>query len=311
MEYRQLGCSGVRVSVIGLGTNRYGSPMLPQEEVTRIIDYAREVGINYIDSSNSYAKGQSEITLGHALKGRWDKFVVATKFWFPTGEGTNDRGASRYHIMNAFETSLRRLQTDHIDLYYLHRWDDSTPIEETLRAMDDLVRMGKVRYIACSALAAWQLAHANLLAEVRGWSKFVAIQSEYSLLERGVEQEVLPYCRAQKVGFIPFYPLAGGFLTGKYRRGLPPPSGSRAEWATYMKKYMTDANYDRIEKLGAWAKARDRGLNELAEAWLLAQPQVCSVISGATKLQHVLDNVRAADWRLTPADLQEIDALLT
>ena len=311
MEYRQLGCSGVRVSVIGLGTNRYGSPSLPQEEVTRIIDYAQEVGINYIDSSNSYTKGQSEITLGHALKGHWDKFVVATKFWFPTGEGANDRGASRYHMMNAFETSLRRLQTDHIDLYYLHRWDDSTPIEETLRAMDDLVRMGKVRYIACSTLTAWQLAHANLLAEVRGWSKFVAIQSEYSLLERGVEQEVLPYCRAQKVGFIPFYPLAGGFLTGKYRRGLPPPSGSRAEWAPYMKKYMTDANYDRIEKLEAWARARDRGLNELAEAWLLAQPQVCSVISGATKLQHVLDNVKAADWRLTPADLQEIDTLLT
>jgi aryl-alcohol dehydrogenase-like predicted oxidoreductase len=310
MEYRQLGCSGVRVSVIGLGTNRYGSPLLPQEEVTRIIDYAREVGINYVDSSNSYTKGESETTLGHALKGRWDKFVVATKFWFPTGEGTNDRGASRYHILNACEASLRRLQTDHIDLYYLHRWDDSTPIEETLRAMDDLVRMGKVRYIACSALAAWQLAHANLLAEVHGWSKFVAIQSEYSLLERGVEQEVLPYCRAQKVGFIPYYPLAGGFLTGKYPRGLPPPSGSRAEWAAYMKKYMIDANYDRVEKLEAWARARDRGLNELAEAWLLAQPQVCSVISGATKLQHVLDNVRAADWRLTPADLKEIDALL-
>ncbi len=156
MEYRQLGCSGVRVSVIGLGTNRYGSPSLPQEEVTHIIDYALDAGINYVDSSNSYTKGQSEITLGHALKDRWDKFVVATKFWFPTGEGTNDRGASRYHMMNAIETSLRRLQTDHIDLYYLHRWDDSTPIEETLRAMDDLVRMGKVRYIACSALAAWR-----------------------------------------------------------------------------------------------------------------------------------------------------------
>lgn len=310
MEYRQLGCSGVRVSVIGLGTNRFGSPMLPQEEVNRIIDYAQEAGINYLDSSNSYVKGQSEITLGHALKGRWDRFIVATKFWFPTGEGTNDRGASRYHIMNALENSLRRLQTDHIDLYYLHRWDINTPIEETLRAMDDLVRMGKVRYIACSDLAAWQLAHANLLAEMRGWSKFVVIQSEYHLLERGVEREVLPYCRAHNVGFVPFYPLAGGFLTGKYRRGLPPPPGSRGETAPYMRKYLAHPYYERIEKLEAWAKARGRRLNELAEAWLLAQPQVCSVISGATKHQHVVDNMKGADWRLTPEDLKEIDALL-
>ncbi len=310
MEYRQLGSSGVRVSVIGLGTNRFGSPMLPKEEVTRIIDYAQEAGINYLDSANSYMKGESEITLGHALKGRWDKFVVGTKFWFPTGDGPNDRGASRYHMMNAFEGSLRRLQTDHIDLYYLHRWDPDTPMEETLRAMDDLVRMGKVRYIACSDLAAWQLAHANLLAEVRGWSQFVVIQSEYSLLERGVEKEVLPYCRAHNVGFIPYYPLASGILTGKYRRGLPPPPGSRGETSPNMQKYMTDTYYDRIEKLEAWVQARDRSLNQLAEAWLLAQPQVCTVISGATKYQHVLDNARAVDWRLTPGDLKEIDALI-
>jgi len=310
MEYRQLGCSGVRVSVIGLGTNRFGSPMLPQEEVNRIIDYAQEAGINFIDSADSYMKGQSEVTLGNALKGRWDKFVVATKFRTPTGDGTNDRGASRYHLMNTCEGSLRRLQTDHLDLYYLHRWDDTTPIEETLRALDDLVRMGKVRYIACSNAAAWQLAHANLLAEVRGWSKFVVIQLEYNLLERGAEKEVLPYCRAQNVGFIPYFPLAGGFLTGKYRRGLLPPAGSRGERAPSVQRFMTDAYYARIEKLEAWARARDRGLNELAEAWLLAQPQVCSVISGATKYQHVVDNVRVADWRLTPADLKEIEGLL-
>jgi len=310
MEYRQLGCSGVRVSVIGLGTNRFGSPMLPQKEVDRIIDYAQETGINYLDSSNSYMKGESEVTLGQALKGRWDKFVVGTKFWFPTGDGPNDGGASRYHMMNAFEASLRRLQTDHIDLYYLHRPDPNTPIEETLRAMDDLMRTGKVRYIACSDLAAWQLAHANLLAEVKGWSQFVVIQSEYSLLERGVEQEVLPYCRAHNVGFIPYYPLASGFLTGKYRRGQPFPPGSRAETVPSMKKYMTDANYDRIEKLKKWAQARDHSLNHLAEAWLLAQPQVCTVISGATKYQHVVDNAAVAGWRLTPEDLKEIGDLL-
>lgn len=310
MEYRQLGFSGVRVSVIGLGTNRFGSAMLPQDEVNAIIDFAAEVGINYIDSANSYMKGQSEITIGNALKGRWDKFVVASKFWFPTGEGTNDRGASRYHMMNALEASLRRLQSDHIDLYYLHRWDMHTPIEETLRALDDAVRMGKVRYVACSDLTAWQLAHSNLLAELKGWSKFVAIQSEYNLLERGVEKEVLPYCRAFNIGFIPYFPLAGGFLTGKYRRGQPPPPGSRGETAASVQRYMTDAYYDKIEKLEAWAAARGRGLNELAQAWLMAQPQVCSVITGATKVSHVKDNVKAADWRMTPEEVNEVNAIL-
>ena len=284
MEYRQLGCSGVRVSVIGLGTNRFGSPPLPQEEVTRIIDYAQEAGINYIDSANSYVKTQSEATLGRALKGRWDKFVIGTKFYNPTGDGTNDRGASRYHIMNACEASLRRLQTDHIDLYYLHRWDDCTPIEETLRALDDLVRMGKVRYIACSNLAAWQLAHANLLAEVRGWSKFVVIQSEYSLLERDVEKEVLPYCRAQNVGFVPYHPLAGGFLTGKYRRGLPPPPGSRGETAPYMKKYMAGAHYyDGVERL-AGLGAGARSLPERAGRGLAAGP-TASLLGNLRSLQ--------------------------
>jgi aryl-alcohol dehydrogenase-like predicted oxidoreductase len=310
MEYRQLGFSGVRVSVIGLGTNRFGSAMLPQQDVTAIIDFAAEVGINYIDSSDSYTKGQSEITLGNALKGRWDKFVVASKFWFPSGEGTNDRGASRYHMTNSLETSLRRLQTDHIDLYYLHRWDVYTPIEETLRALDDAVRMGKVRYVACSDLTAWQLAHSNLLAELKGWSKFVAIQSEYSMLERGVEKEVLPYCRAFNVGFIPYFPLAGGFLTGKYKRGQPAPAGSRGETAASVQRYMTDAYYDKIEKLEAWSAARGRGLNELAQAWLMAQPQVCSVITGTTKVSHVKDNVKAADWRLTAEELNEVNAVL-
>lgn len=310
MEYRQLGFSGVRVSVIGLGTNRFGSEMLPQPDVNAIIDFAAEVGINYVDSSDSYTKGQSEITLGNALKGRWDKFVVASKFWFPTGDGTNDRGASRYHMTNSLETSLRRLQTDHIDLYYLHRWDVHTPIEETLRALDDAVRAGKVRYVACSDLTAWQLAHANLLAELNAWSKFVAIQSEYSMLERVVEKEVLPYCKAFNVGFIPYFPLAGGFLTGKYRRGQPTPTGSRGESSASVQCYMTDSYYDMIDKLEVWTAVRDRGLNELAQAWLMAQPQVCSVITGCTKVSQVKDNVKAADWNLTAEELKEVNAIL-
>ena len=310
MEYRQLGNSGVRVSVIGIGTNRFGSEMLPQKEVTKIVDAAVDLGINHIDTSNSYQKGRSEECLGEALKGRWDKFVLASKFWFPTGEGTNDRGASRYHIMNAVENSLRRLQSDHIDLYYVHRWDEHTPIEETLRTLDDLIRMGKVRYVGVSDFASWQLAHANLLTEVRGWTPIVVIQSEYSMLERQAEQEVLPYCRAHNVGFVPYFPLAGGFLTGKYERGKPAPPGSRGAVSDYVQKYMTDANYDRIEKLQAWSAYHGRGLNELAQAWLMAQPMICSVISGTTKLDHVLSNVNAADWTLSADEVAEVDAIM-
>lgn len=310
MEYRKLGNSGVRVSLIGLGTNRFGSDALPQKEVNNVIDKALDLGINHIDTANSYQGGRSEETLGEALKGRWDKFVLATKFYFPSGDGPNDRGTSRYHLMNSVEASLRRLQNDHIDLYYVHRWDENTPIEETLRGLDDLVRMGKVRYVGVSAFASWQLAHAKLLAEVRGWMPIVVIQSHYHMLERDVEREVLPYCQAHNVGFIPYFPLAGGFLTGKYKRGQAAPAGSRGESSGYVQKYMTDANYDKVEKLAAWVESRDRGLNELAQAWLLAQPQVCSVISGATKLNHILSNVKAADWVLTAEELAEVNAIL-
>jgi aryl-alcohol dehydrogenase-like predicted oxidoreductase len=310
MEYRQLGSSGVRVSVIGLGTNRFGSKMLPQAGVNSVMDVALERGINFIDTADVYQEGRSEETLGQALKGRWDRFVVASKFQSPMGEGPNDRGASRYHMLNAVEASLRRLQNDYIDLLYVHRWDSETPIEETLRGLDDLIRQGKVRYIGASNFASWQLAHANLLAEVRGWTPFVALQSHYHMLEREVEREVLPYCQAHKVGFVPYFPLAGGFLTGKYQRGQPAPPGSRGENNSYVQQYMTAANYDKIERLSAWAQTRDRGLNELAHAWLLAQPQVCSVISGATKVEQVLDNVKAAGWVLSAADVQEINLML-
>ncbi len=310
MEYRNLGKSGVKVSVLGLGTNQFGSEAVPQKIVNSIIDIALDKGINYIDTANVYKKGASETTLGNALKGRWNKFVLATKFYFPVGDGPNDTGTSRYHLMNAVEDSLKRLQHETIDIYYVHRWHPSTPIAETMRALDDLIRMGKVRYIGASDFAAWQLAEANLLAEFKNWSSFSVLQSHYHMLERGVEEEILPYCASHGVGFVPYFPLAGGFLTGKYKRGEKPPLGSRGERDDYVQSYFTDRNFTILENLTLWAAARNRTLNELALAWLAAQPGVVSVISGATRIEHVENNVKAAEWQLAANDVQEINTIL-
>jgi aryl-alcohol dehydrogenase-like predicted oxidoreductase len=310
MEYRQMGNTGVRISVIGLGTNRFGSADMPQAEVNRVIDAALGAGVNFLDTANGYNDGRSEETLGVALKGRMDKVVMATKFNFPRKTSANSWGASRYQMMQAVEKSLRRLQTDHIDLYYCHRWDETTPIEETLRGLDDLIRMGKVNYIGASTFAAWQLAHANVLAELKGWTRFAVLQSEYNMLKREVEREVLPYCRAHQVGFVPYYPLAGGFLTGKYELGKPPPRGSRGESVRNVQEMMVERNYHLVSQLSNWAKDHGRGVNELAQAWLLAQPRVCSVITGARNVEQVMSNVKAADWRLTGDQLKEIEGIL-
>jgi aryl-alcohol dehydrogenase-like predicted oxidoreductase len=309
MEYRQLGNSGVRVSVIGLGTNQFGG-VVDQAGVNAIIAGALDLGINFIDTADIYTGGRSEETLGVALKGRWHQVVLATKVRSKLGDGPNDQGASRYHIMAGVEASLRRLQSDYIDLYQIHSWDATTPLEETLRALDDLVRAGKVRYVGASNFAAWQLARANLLAELRGWTPFVSIQPHYHMLERAIEQELIPYCNAHQVGILPYFPLAGGFLTGKYRRGAGAPAGTRGERSPYVQGYMTDANYTRVEQLEQWAIARGQSMAELAHAWLLAQPQVSSVISGATALPQVEANARAATWVLTATELAEVNALL-
>lgn len=309
MEYRQLGKSGLRVSAIGLGTNQFGGKV-DQAGVNRIIDGALDLGINLIDTADTYTKGQSEETLGVALRGKWERVVLATKVHGKTGEGPNDWGTSRYHIMNGLEASLRRLQTDHIDLYQMHRFDATTPMEETLRTLDDLVRAGKVRYIGASNYAAWQLAQANMLAELRGYTPFVSIQNHYHMLERDLEREMIPYCNAANVGILPYFPLAGGFLTGKYKRGEAAPAGSRGEQSPYVQRYMVDANYDKVEKLEAWAKERGHSMAELAHAWLLAQPQVSSVISGATRLEQVQSNAAAAGWQLTPDEYNEVNAVL-
>lgn len=309
MEYRQLGDSGLRVSVIGMGTNQFGGKV-DQAGVNEIVGHALDLGVNLIDTADVYTKGRSEETLGEALKGKWDKVVLATKVYGVTGEGPNDYGASRYHIMNGVEASLRRLQTDHIDLYQMHRYDVTTPIEETLRALDDLVRSGKVRYIGASNYAAWQLAEANVLAEVRGWTTFVSVQNHYHMLERDLEREVLPYSSARKVGILPYFPLAGGFLTGKYRRGEAAPAGSRGESSAYVQQYMTDSGYDKVERLSDWAAVREHSMAELAHAWLLAHPAVSSVISGVTSIAQVEANVKSGAWQLTADELAEVNEIL-
>ena len=207
-----------------MGTNQFGGKV-DQAGVSQIVATAIDLGINFIDTADVYQQGRSESTLGMALKGKWNKVVLATKGFNATGDGPNDKGASRYHLITAVEDSLRRLQSDHIDLYQMHRWDAGTPIEETLRALDDLVRSGKVRYIGASNYMAWQLARANLLAEWNHWTPFVSIQNHYHMFERELEREMLPFCAAYHVGILPYFPLAGGFLTGKYQRGAPAPSG--------------------------------------------------------------------------------------
>jgi aryl-alcohol dehydrogenase-like predicted oxidoreductase len=309
VQYRHLGRSGLQVSTIGLGTNRFGGKV-DQAGVNAIIDAAIDLGINLIDTADVYTEGNSERTLGEALKGKWHKVILATKGFNATGTGPNDQGASRYHLIAAVEDSLRRLQSDHIDLYQMHRWDAGTPIEETLRALDDLVRSGKIRYIGASNYMAWQLARANLLAEFNHWTPFVSIQNHYHMFERELEREVLPYCTAHQVGILPYFPLAGGFLTGKYKRGAPAPAGSRGESSPYVQAYMTDANYDKLQKLEAWAGAHGLTLGDLAHAWLLAHPEVSSVISGATAVDQVQTNAKSADWSLSAAELTEVNAIL-
>ena len=309
MEYRQLGKSGLRVSAIGLGTNQFGGKV-DQAGVNNIIDSAIDLGINFIDTADVYTKGQSETTLGVALRGKWHKVVLATKVYNATGEGPNDYGSSRYHIINGVDASLKRLQSEHIDVLQLHRYDATAPLDEILRALDDLVSAGKIRYIGASNYMAWQLAEANTVAEWHGWTRFVSVQNHYHMFERDIEREVLPYCKARNVGILPFFPLAGGFLTGKYRRGQAAPAGSRGESSPYVQKYMTDRNYDKVEAMEAWAQERGLTMGDLAHAWLLGHPEVSSVISGATSIDQIKANASSAGWKLSADEMAEVNKIL-
>ena len=310
MEYRQLGHSGLKVSAVGLGTNNFGA-RIDEESSIRVVKQAVEDGINFLDTADSYGRGVSEERIGKALKGIRKDVLITTKVANPVGDGPNQRGSSRHHIMNQAEASLRYLQTDYIDLYLIHRPDPTTPIEETMRALDDLVHQGKVRYIGCSNFSAWQTCEAIWTSKALNLNSFVAVQPEYNMLNRSIEKELDPFCKAYNIGILPFYPLASGFLTGKYRRGEPVPDGTRlASNARAQENTLTEKNFDMLSKLEKFAEERGHPMVELAIAWLLGNSAVSSVISGATKTEQVTANAKAADWQLTTADMQEIDDLL-
>ncbi|MFC1946272.1 aldo/keto reductase [Chloroflexota bacterium] len=310
MEYRRLGNSGLRISEIGLGCNSFGM-RTDEASSVNIVQQALETGINFFDTAELYGQGLSETYVGKALKGKRSEVIIATKTGHPVVTGPNVQGGSRHYILKSLEASLKRLQTDYVDLFYIHFPDDRTPILETLRTMDNIVRSGKARYIACSNYAAWQLAEAMWTSKMHNLESFVVNQPRYNMLDRAVEAEIIPCCRAYGVGIIPWGPLAGGFLTGKYRRGVPLPKDSRLETATALYGVVaTDENYSRVEKLEAFAAERGHTIGELAIAWLLANPVVSSVIPGAMSPEQVTANAAGANWRLTAEEMAEIDKLL-
>ena len=310
MERRRLGSSTLEVSVIGLGGNNFGG-RIDFASSERVIHAAIDLGVNLIDTANSYGnRGGSEEWLGQILGVRRKEIVLATKFGMPMDEAGTLAGASRRYIMQAVEASLQRLRTDVIDLYQLHRPDPATPIEETLRALDELVRAGKVRFIGCSNLSAQQLREAQDTSRRHALASFVSCQDEYSLLARGIERELVPAARAHGMGILPYFPLASGLLSGKYRRGVPPPPGSRlARLTRHAQGFLTERNWRIVAALESFAAQRGHTLLELAFSWLINNEQVASVIAGATSAAQVEANVRAAGWALTPDDLAEIDRI--
>ena len=307
MTYRPLGNSGLRVSTVGIGCNAFGT-RISGERVQEVVDAAIEAGITMFDTADIYGRGESETLLGEALNSRRDEVVVATKFGMDM-QGANgpDWGArgSRRYIRTAVEASLRRLGTDWIDLYQLHRPDPATPIEETLAALSELVTEGKVRYVGSSNLAGWQVIDADWTARTGGYSPFISAQNKYSLLDRSVEEELVPACESAGVGILPFFPLEFGLLTGKYSRDQAPPEGSRLA-ADSQAERLAGADWDEIERLEAYAEERGLSLLQVAVGGLAAQPGVASVIAGVTSADQVRSNAAAGLWEPSAQDLAEL-----
>lgn len=311
MQYRNLGATGLKVSVVGLGCNNFGR-RCDQATTASVVKAALDAGINFFDTADVYGpKGLSEEHLGKALKGvDRSQVVIATKFAMPMGEGDLMRGASRRYIVNAVEDSLRRLNTDYIDLYQQHAPDSSTPVEETLRALDDLIRDGKIRYSGNSNFSAWQIADADWTARDRRLNRFATVQNLYNLLDRRLEREVVPACERFGLGVLPYFPLASGLLTGKYSRGKEPPDGTRmALWGDRATAAMSDENFDVVEKLTGFAEERGHTILELAMSWLACKPCISSVIAGATSPEQVVTNAEAAGWKLTDEEMDQVATL--
>src|SRR4051794_11375198 len=313
VEQRQLGATGVRVSTLGLGTMTFGREC--DEAASReILQRFLEAGGTFIDTANNYGEpsGASESILGRALAGRRDEVVLATKVRFPTGEGTNDRGLSRRHVRMSVAASLRRLQTDWIDLLQIHSWDPLTPLDETLSTLDDLVRAGDVRYLGASNLASWQLATANGRAGQRGWEPFVAYQGNYSLVGRDLEREVLPYCSYAGLGVLAYGPLGGGLLTGKYRPGEPPRADTRAASdglvGEGMSRRMTERAFATAEVVRQVADELGRTPAQVAANWVIQQAGVTVALLGARTVTQLEDNLGAVGWRFEPEHLARLDA---
>ena len=306
----------MQVSLAGLGTNNFGM-RLDYEQSAAVVEAALEAGINFFDTADIYGGGLSEEYLGRALGSRREEVLIATKFAMPVGEGPFTRGGSRHYIERAVAASLRRLGTDYIDVYQMHQPDAETPIEETLEALTDLVHRGVVRYIGHSNFSGWQIANADWVSRTRGLARFVSAQNEWSLLQRGVEAEVMPACREFGLGQLPFFPLASGFLTGKYRRGEPLPAGTRlAAWQQAMpariEALTAEANFDTLEALERYAGERGRSILDLALSWLASDGAVSSVIAGATKAEQIEANVASTlAWRLSAEEFADVNAILS
>jgi aryl-alcohol dehydrogenase-like predicted oxidoreductase len=332
VEFRNLGRSGLRVSAIGLGCNNFGR-RIDLEATRKVIHRALDLGITLFDTADIYggsggaypfagrsgrfdtadiygASGGSETAMGQVLGDARKRIVLATKFGMQMDTSGEREGGSRRWIMTAVEDSLRRLRTDWIDLYQFHRFDLATPIEETLRALDDLIRQGKVRYIGCSNLPAWRVVEAQWTARQLGLNAFVSCQDQYSLLVRDIERDIIPAASACGMGLLPFFPLASGLLTGKYRRGAPLPADARlAQSSRLAERVLSETNWAKTEQLIEFAEARGHTILELAFSWLLARQPIASVIAGATRPEQVQSNVAAGSWQLTAEDLAEIDRI--
>jgi aryl-alcohol dehydrogenase-like predicted oxidoreductase len=308
MQLRTLGRSGLKVSAIGLGGNTFGGTA-DRDATVEIVHRALDLGVTFIDTADAYARGVSEEYLGEALAGRRREAVLATKCGVAMSDGPFERGTSRRWIMQAIEDSLRRLQTDYVDLYQVHLPDPETPIEETVRALDDVVRQGKARYVGCSNYTAWQLAHALGTARQHGLTSWISAQNRWNVVDGLDDPHLLPACRELGVGIIPYTPLASGILTGKYERGAEPPAGTRMGDMPNVRGRLTDAKVAAVERLKPWAEARGHTTTELAIAYLLAHQEVSTVIVGARRASQLEANVKAADWVLTPAERDEVAAL--